>query len=159
MQGLSNLVCKTQTKGVVVDVPEWLLSKGLDGCVTTGKGFDFAFTLVNNKEDDVRIALRAPCYKKANGEVLPLRADYTSFKINGKELLDAPASTTYYSQRKLVVHAKEGESLHVEGVLVPHRYSILELPKLLIDGSEWTGVNVYNSDAVMKTPEIKDFQR
>lgn len=157
-QESQNLVCKAD-KDVSVKHSKWLQSKGLDGFETGGNGFHFAVTIDSKNEADIKILLRAPYRKCANGETLPLYADYASLKINGEELLGTTVSTTHDSPHKLVVHAKEGERLHVEGVLAPHRYSILELPKLLIDGSEWTGANVYNIDAVMKNPEIKDFLR
>lgn len=69
--------------------------------------------------------------KRFEGARIPLWIDYTSIKINGKEILSAPIEAWHDKPFLYKMPVKDGETVLVEIEQQPHKYSRVELKDII----------------------------
>ena len=141
---------------VAIECPTWLLNNGHQGMVEHGQAFSCKYKLVCGGGGDVLFSLRG-IDRRCDGKRLKVFADYESFKINGKEMLEGPIQTWYENAYKIPWHLEDGEELQISVVVKPHKYDYVMLRRLLL-GAAWHIHQVERSvDGCLALPEMQQF--
>ena len=143
-------------KQVAIECPTWLLNNGHQGVVAHGQAFSCKYKLICRGGGDVLFSLRG-IDRRCDGKRLKVFADYESFKINGREMLEGPIQTWYDNAYKIPWHLEDGEELQISVVAKPHKYDYLMLRRLLL-GAAWYIHQVERSvDGCLALPEMQQF--
>ena len=141
---------------VAISSPSWFLKNGGQGVSIEGRSLEAECRLVCKGEGDVVIGLLG-VNRAVNNRSLHLYADFESFKINGKEMLENPVSTWYGSIFKIPIHVKDGEELDIAIRLKRHEYGYVELRNLLLDAQRWTSQTEQSVDGLLTLPTMQEF--
>lgn len=141
---------------VSISSPRWFLKNGGQGVSVEGRSLEGKFKLVCKGEGDIVIALLGVNRTVKNSQ-LRVYADFESFKINGKEMLESPVQARYGSGFKIPVHVTDGEELNVSVQLKRHKYSYIELRNLLLDAQKWTLQTEQSVDGCLALPAMQEF--
>ncbi len=91
----------------------WMPNGGNRGVVVQQLGNSMSFTITALEDTDIKIALRGPDERDSNGKRYEKWVKYTSFTINGKEILPANQDVWHDKPFKHILKAKKNNAYKV----------------------------------------------
>lgn len=145
------------TKQLRISYPNWMMKDGRQGVFIEGDELTGGCELTFSSAGEVLFALKGVRINQKDAPPTLFYADYESFTINGKEMLENPISVLGTKPHRVRYRVEKGEKLKISARLKPHRYERDELRLCLLATSGKTFVTEDIVDQVMDAPEVKKY--
>ena len=116
-----------------ISYPKWFANDSGAGCVVVNEKNTFSLKLTCHKDGDLQIAARGMDVRKASGDKhrVKVLVTYTSIKLDGEELLEAPFDAWHdqpFTYRRKV---KDGQALNLVVAWKPYHYTKEQIDQLV----------------------------
>ena len=145
------------TKQLRISYPNWMMKDGRQGAFIEGDELSGECELTFSSAGEVLFALKGVRINHKDAPPTLFYADYESFAINGKEMLEKPISVLGTTPHRVRCRVGKGETLKIATRLKPHRYERTVLRNMLLAASNFTFVTEDLVDQVLERPEMQQY--
>ena len=145
------------TKQLRISYPNWMMKDGRQGAFVEGDELSGECELTFSSAGEVLFALKGVRINHKDAPPTLFYADYESFAINGKEMLEKPISVLGTMPHRVRCRVGKGETLKIATRLKPHRYERTVLRNMLLAISNFTFVTEDLVDQVLERPEMQQY--
>ena len=128
-------------EGIKIIYPRHLQNDGKSGCQISGAVAHAKFKLNCDSDGTVVLRLMAQYVTDENGKMLPIKQDFTSVRVNGKEQLPRGKTVVMNDESpRLKIKVAKGDTLEVNVSVSRHRYPKAEILSTLMRHPAFAGV-------------------
>lgn len=129
--GNSSNSVEIYSKDAHVMTPAWFTNAEGKGYVLEGENTKINIKIKAIQNGKLRVDFKG-IYKTINKIKLPLWIDYSSIKINDKEILSIPVSTWHDKPFRYEMPVKDGQVVHITIKQQAHKYLYAELEEMIL---------------------------
>ena len=118
-------------EGVKITYPRHLAAEGKSGCQIVGRVRESKFRLSCDSDGTVVFRMMGKYVLDGEGKVLPIKQEFASFKVNGRNMLQKKEIAWHDKSCYLRIPVKKGDVLQCELLTSRHRYPKAEARELL----------------------------
>ena len=95
---------------------DWMTKLGMQGYIVQKEGNETDIIIKSLSDTDINVVLRGPDRRDENNKVIENWVDYTSFSVDGEEILSTPAAVWHNKPFKYVldIKAEKEYKVHIE---------------------------------------------
>ena len=148
--------CEIKGERIKVSRAGW--HKECNGYVVEGRSGKVTITIVCHGTGAIHLHLI--CHNTSHkGVSAPFSMDYGSVEINGTQMLNSPFSASYEHGKWIQFPVTEGDVLSLKTMIRRHKYTGVELLKLLTGLCSMKGLKGFSPELLAGSPEMRDFRK